>query len=120
MAQTTQTLNMAVTVTADASGNARATIGPDSGRGPARWAVSKVGVRNENLARRGKAPIPSANVYVDSEDSPSWESGTYDGSFDTDSQMNVTLTRGQVLVCVWAGAQAGDRLTLSVSGTKEG
>lgn len=115
-----QLLNAAVTVVADAGGNARAVIGPDSGKGPAAWAVTTVGVRNQNLARRGKRPIPSANVYLDQEDDSGWLSGTYDGSFDTDSALAATVQRGQSLICVWAGAQAGDRLTLSVSGTKEG
>ena len=115
-----QVLNTSVTVTAAADGTARATIGPDSGKGPASWSVTTVGVRNENPARRGKRPIPSANVYLDQEDASGWLSGTYDGSFDTDSGIAVTLSRGQVLLCSWAGAQAGDRLTLSVSGTKEG
>ncbi|WP_371591260.1 hypothetical protein [Streptomyces sp. NBC_00470] len=114
-----QLLNASVTVTAAADGSARASIGPDSGKGPATWNVATVGVRNENVARRGQTPIPSANIYLDQDDSAGWMSGTYDGSFDTDSALNATLGRGQVLICVWAGAQVGDRLTLSVSGTKE-
>lgn len=115
-----QILNAAVTVTANASGAATATIGPDSGRGPARWSVTTVGVRNELAARRGQPPIPACNVYQDEESAANWLSGTYDGSFDVDSEVRVELGRGQVIVAVWAGAQSGDRLTLSVTGTKEG
>lgn len=115
-----QRLNTAVTVTADASGAARASIGPDTGRGPARWTVTQVSVRNENSARRGQPPIPTCNTYENTEDAGGWLGGTYDGSFDTDSELSLDLSRGQVVIAVWAGAQAGDRLTLSVTGTKEG
>jgi len=115
-----QLLNTSVTVEADASGTARARIGPDSAKGPAHWTVTNIGVRNADPARRGQTPIPTCNTYVDSEDANGWISGTYDGSFDVDSDVNIDLSRGQVVIAVWEGAQAGDDLTLSVSGTKEG
>lgn len=115
-----QLLNTAVTVTANASGAATARIGPDTGKGPARWTVTTAAVRNESLARRGVPPIPSFNLYLDTEDGPGWLGGSYDGSFDVDSEIRQVLSRGQVLIGVWAGAQSGDRLTLSVTGTKEG
>lgn len=115
---TRMALNVAVTVTAAADGTARATIGPDSAKGPARWNITRVAVVNALQARRGKPPIPACNVYLDTEDLGSLVDGTYDGSFDfTDADLE--LSRGQVLVAVWAGAQAGDRLTLSVTGWKE-
>lgn len=114
-------LNQAVTVTANASGAATARIGPDSGKGPAVWDVRAAQVRNESAARRGVPPIPTCNLYVDNEGDPNaWVSGTYDGSFDVDSDLHQTLTRGQALVAVWAGAQSGDKLTLSVSGIRRG
>jgi len=111
-------LNVAATVTAAADGSARAELGPDSAKGPARWNVTRVAVVNTAAARRGRPPIPSCNVYVDTEDLGSLIDGTYDGSFDF-TDVDVELGRGQSLIAVWAGAQAGDRLTLSVTGWKE-
>jgi hypothetical protein len=112
-----QVLNASITVTANASGAATARIGPDSSKGPATWDVRKVSVRNEDPARRGKSPVPTCNVYVDNEGPNEWQDGTYDGSFDS-SDCSIPLSRGQVLIAVWAGAQSGDRLTLSVGGLK--
>lgn len=108
-------LNKSVTVTAPASGEVSATLGPDSSKGPPRWRITRYAVRNETLARRGQPPIPTCNVYTDSERADQWIDGTYDGSFDG-GDCDITISRGQVLLAVWAGAQSGDRLTLSVSG----
>lgn len=110
-------LNEQVTVTADAAGGATASIGPDSGRGPARWNVTKLGVVNALASRRGQPPIPVCNVYIESESLANLLEGTYDGSFDF-TDVDLDLTRGQTLIAVWAGGQAGDRMTLSVTGFK--
>lgn len=110
-----QLLNDSVTVTADASGAATAQIGPDSGKGPATWHVTRIALRNESLARRGQTPIPKADVYTNDATPTTWIDGTYDGSFDA-TDVDLVITRGQVVTAVWAGAQAGDKLTLSVSG----
>lgn len=112
------TLNRSVTVTASAAGTASASLGPSSGKGPARWNVMRIAVRNEAVARRGQPPIPAGDLYTDSEAPDNWIDGTYDGSFDG-TDCDISLTRGQVVLFVWAGAQAGDRLTLSVYGTME-
>lgn len=117
MAAAVQVLNDSATATADVSGAATATIGPDSAKGPARWSVTRIGVRNETLARRGQIPVPSCNVYQDVQSANGLVDGTYDGSFDF-ADCDLTLQRGQTLIAVWAGAQAGDKLTLSVTGTK--
>jgi hypothetical protein len=108
-------LNDSVTVTADASGAATAQIGPSNAKGAPMWHVTRVALRNETLARRGQTPIPKADVYTDEPSPNTWIDGTYDGSFDG-TDCDLTITRGQVVTAVWAGAQAGDRLTLSVSG----
>ena len=110
-------LNVAGTTTADAAGNATVRLGPDSAKGPARWTITRVAVRNEDPARRGQSPVPTCNVYVDNESPDDLVDGTYDGSFDF-ADASLTLQRGQVLIAVWAGAAPGDRLTMSVSGTK--
>lgn len=117
MAAGVQVLNDSVTATASAAGAATATIGPDSAKGPARWNVTRIGVRNENIARRGQIPVPSCNVYQDAESPNGLVDGTYDGSFDF-ADCDLSLQRGQTLIAVWAGAQVGDKLTLSVTGTK--
>jgi hypothetical protein len=111
-------LNRSVTVTASAAGAASATLGPDSGKGAPAWRVIRYAVRNETVARRGQPPIPTCNVYAPSsgqEDPDAWLDGTYDGSFDA-GDCDVSLSRGQVFLAVWAGAQAGDKLTLSLTG----
>lgn len=117
MSTPVQLLNDSVTVTADAAGDAEARIGPDSAKGPAYWSVTRVAVRNEEPARRGQSPVPTCNVYLDNDGPSDLVDGTYDGSFDF-SDCSLRLQRGQVLIAAWAGAQAGDRLTLSVTGTK--
>lgn len=111
-----QLLNRSVTVTANAAGAATATLGPDNGRGAPEWRVTRYVVRNETLARRGQPPIPSCNVYAPSgqEVPDDLLDCTYDGSFDA-GDCDVTLGRGQAFAAVWAGAQAGDRLTLSLT-----
>lgn len=111
-------LNTSVTVTANASGAASATLGPDSGKGPPAWRITRYAVRNEAASRRGQPPIPTCNVYAPSsgqEDPDAWLDGTYDGSFDA-GDCDVPLGRGQVFLAVWAGAASGDRLTLSLTG----
>lgn len=111
-------LTKSVTVTAAASGGATATLGPDSGKGAPVWRITRYAVRNETVARRGQPPIPTCNVYAPSsgqEDPDAWLDGSYDGSFDA-GDCDVELQRGQVFLAVWAGAQAGDRLTLSLTG----
>lgn len=108
-------LNKAVTGTASGSGALTLTIGPDSGRGAPVWHISRIVVRNEAQARRGQPPIPTCEVYEGDIAPDNSLDVTYDGSFDA-ADCDVTLQRGQVVTAVWAGAQSGDRLTLSVTG----
>jgi hypothetical protein len=108
-------LNKAATGAADASGALTLTIGPDSGRGAPVWHVTRLVVRNETSARRGTPPIPTCTVYDGPESPDNVLDVTYDGSWDA-ADCDVTLQRGQVLTAVWAGAQSGDRLTISVTG----
>jgi hypothetical protein len=108
-------LNKAARGTANASGALTLTIGPDSGRGAPVWHVTRYVVLNETAARRGTPPIPTCTVYEGTETPDNVLDSTYDGSLDA-GDCDVTLQRGQVLTAVWAGAQSGDRLTLSVTG----
>lgn len=107
-------LNAAGLVTLDASGNGTARVGPDSQRGPANWTVDGVILTN---GRPGQTPIPRAQVYVDTESAANRQGLTYDGSF-AQGRCDIQLTRGQALLAVWSGGQAGDRCEFTVTGWK--
>lgn len=108
-------LTISASVTLDASGNGTVTLGPGSSRGPATWRVDGVILQT---TRPGKAPIPRAQVYLD-EAIPAQSQGlSYDGSF-TQGRCSLTLTRGQQLLCVWTGGQAGDVATMTLTGEQE-
>ncbi|MER7953069.1 hypothetical protein ABTY59_37390 [Streptomyces sp. NPDC096079] len=107
-----QTLAVAKTVVLDASGNGTLRIGPD--RGAPYWRVTKVLVRT---SREGQAPVPRFAYYQDYQSDATRKGQTYDGSHD-ESDENFLLTRGQELIAVWTGGQAGDRATFTVTGTQ--
>lgn len=108
-----QTLNTSDTVTLGASGSGRLELGPDTG--PPYWNVVKLVVKT---SRPGQAPVPACSVYLDSEDDNGLQDATYDGSRDA-SDVDIDVQRGQHLIAVWTGGQAGDVATLSVSGWKD-
>lgn len=105
-----QLLNRSVDTVLGADGSGRVELGPDSG--PPYWTVTKVNVFTD---RPGLAPVPQCSVYLDSEDASGLQDSTYDGSKDA-TEMDVDVQRGQHLIAVWTGGQAGDRATLSVTG----
>jgi hypothetical protein len=107
-------LNTSAHTVLDASGAGRVELGPD--RGAPYWNVTKLVV---TTSRPGQAPVPSCAVYVDTEDANGLQDTTYDGSRDA-TEADIDLQRGQHLIAVWSGGQAGDTATLSVTGwTKE-
>lgn len=108
-----QPFNTSARVTLDASGGGRAELGPDNG--PPYWNITKYVVKT---SRPGQAPVPQCSVYVDSEDDNGLQDTTYDGSKDA-SDADIDLQRGQHLIGVWSGGQAGDIATLSVTGWME-
>lgn len=108
-----QQLNASARVVLDAGGGGRLELGPDTG--PPYWSVKRLVVRTD---RPGQAPVPSCTIYLDSEDDNGLQDVTYDGSRDA-SDVDIELTRGQHLIAVWAGGQAGDVGSLSVTGWKE-
>lgn len=112
-----ETLSKSVSGKASAAGALTLTLGPSSAKGAPVWRVTRYMVRNESAARRGVPPIPSCNVYAPSgQEAPDdLVDGTYDGSFDA-GDCDITIGRGQAFVAVWAGAQSGDNLTLSLTG----
>lgn len=110
-----QQLNKGLSVTLNASGAGTVTIGPDqTGRGPATWHVTGVLLLS---SRPGVAPIPKAVVYESTVDPNHLQGLSYDGSFAQGS-CNLQLIRGQALVCNWTGGQAGDVVSLTVTGEK--
>jgi hypothetical protein len=108
------TLNIGTTITLNASGAGTASIGPDTGRGPANWHVTGVILQTN---RPGLSPIPRAVVYLDQQSASGTQGLSYDGSFAQGS-CDLTLTRGQQIICVWSGGQSGDQASLTVTGEK--
>jgi hypothetical protein len=94
----------------DAAGNGRVELGPD--KGAPYWNVTKFMV---NTNRPGQAPIPRCTVYLDEESTRGKQGSTYDGSND-ESDCDLDVSRGQHLIAVWTGGQAGDIAELSISG----
>lgn len=111
---TRSTLNIGTTIALDASGDGTATLGPDSSRGPANWNVTGVIVQTD---RPGQSPIPRAVVYLDQQSASGTQGLSYDGSFAQGS-CNLTLSRGQKLICVWSGGQSGDQASFTITGEK--
>lgn len=109
-----QTLNTGATVTLGASGGGRLELGPADRPGSPYWNVTRVVV---TTTRPGQAPVPSMSLYLDSEDGSGLVDSTYDGSRDS-SDVDIDMQRGQRLIAVWSGGQAGDVATLSITGWK--
>jgi hypothetical protein len=103
-------LNKGTTITLDATGSGTVTLGPTVG--PPRWHVTRVAIRT---SRPGLRPVPTFTLYVDSADANGYHDSTYDGSRDG-SDVDLRLLKGQQLIGVWAGGQAGDVATMSVYG----
>lgn len=108
------TLNVGTRVTLDAAGTGTIHLGPDDVRGPANWNVTGVIL---TTSRPGKAPVPRAQVWLDTTDEHGAQGVTYDGSF-AQGQCDLTLSRGQQLVCTWTGGQSGDVAMFTATGEK--
>ena len=112
MAGTRLPLVIGGSVTLDATGGGRVSLGPD--QGPPNWEVTSL-VTQTN--RPGLAPIPRVQLYLDAVDPTNSLGLRYDGSYGqaTGSQ---DLTRGQHIIAVWSGGQAGDVATLTLNGER--
>jgi len=99
-------------VTLDATGGGQVVLGPDAG--PAYWRVTSVITQTD---RPGLAPIPRVQLYLDVVDPSNALGLSYDGSFGQ-AVGEQTLQRGQHIIAVWTGGQAGDRATMTVNGEK--
>jgi hypothetical protein len=98
--------------TLDSSGAGQVTLGPDAG--PANWHVTGLIVQTN---RPGQAPIPRVQLYLNEVDPSNSLGLNYDGSF-AQASGDQQLSRGQRLIAVWSGGQAGDVATLTVNGEK--
>jgi hypothetical protein len=107
------TLMASQSVTLGATGG-QLSVGPDSSAGPANWLVTGVIVKT---TRPGVAPIPAVDIYRDTADASNLIGTHYDGSRGSGSCEEL-ITRGQRILAVWTGGQAGDVATLIVSGQK--
>lgn len=108
----TQPLVIGSSVTLDGTGAGQISLGPD--QGPPNWRVTSIIIQTN---RRGQAPIPAVQLYLDSV-APSNSIGlSYDGSFGQASGEQ-QLVRGQHIIAVWSGGQAGDIASLTVNGER--
>lgn len=109
-------LSASGSVTLDVNGAGQVAIGPQDAVGPSVWNIDTVIVQT---TRPGQAPIPMVQIYIDQISPANSQGLNYDGSFNQGQATNVRVTRGSHLIAVWAGGQAGDIATLTVTGTKE-
>ena len=107
-------LSVGKSVTLNASGAGTVTLGPDAGRGPAHWRVDGVIIQT---TRPGTAPVPRAQVFLNDTTPDNSQGLSYDGSFAQGS-CDLTLARGETLVCQWTGGQSGDVATMTLTGEK--
>lgn len=103
-------LNKGTTVVLDATGAGTVALGPV--HGPPKWHVTKVTVRT---SRPGRPPIPTFDLYLGAQTTDGYQESTYDGSYDV-SDVDMTVFKGQQIIGVWTGGQAGDVATMSLYG----
>lgn len=112
MADTRQPLVIGGTVALTAAGTGQVELGPD--QGPPNWHVTQI-ITQTN--RPATAPIPRVQLYLDTVAPENSLGLSYDGSFGTASGDQV-LVRGQHIIAVWTGGQAGDRASLTINGER--
>lgn len=107
-------LNTGASVVLNASGTGTVELGPGNA-GPPYWYLDSVLLTTN---RPGQSPVPRAMLYLDTISPANLQGITYDASFGQASADGLKLTRGQKLVAVWTGGQAGDIASLTVIGTR--
>ena len=112
MAGARQNLTTGLSVILGATGSGQVALGPDIG--PPNWHVTSI-ITQTN--RPGLTPIPKVSLYLDGVAPENALCVSYDGSFGQ-ANGDQDLTRGQRLIAVWTGGQAGDRATLTVNGER--
>lgn len=112
MAGTPQPLVAGGAVILNAAGTGQVSIGPD--QGPPNWHVTSIITQTD---RPAQAPIPRIQLYLDSVAPENSLGLSYDGSFGQ-AMGDQDLVRGQHIIAVWTGGQAGDRATITVNGER--
>lgn len=110
MAGTRRPLVSGAAVTLGATGGGQVSLGPD--QGPPNWHVTSIIVQTN---RPATAPIPRIQLYLDQVNPQNSLGLSYDGSFGQ-AAGDQDLIRGQHIIAVWTGGQAGDLATLTVNG----
>ena len=107
-------INIAATVTLDASGNGIAKLGPNVGQ---RWNVLTASV----LIPTPNVKIPPCNIFVGgAPTSQFFVDGTYTGNLDSTSRTaGYIITAGGYVWAVWTGGDVGAQATLSVIGQQQ-
>jgi hypothetical protein len=96
-------------VTLDADGYGRASLGPRSLSQI--WTVTNIAVSVSSATNE-----PTCNVYLNAVGQPYVLFGTYSGSRD-DTACNVILRSGNKLITVWENGDPGALATISIYGT---
>lgn len=108
----TSTLLIGLPVTLNAQGTGQVSLGPDQGQ--PYWHVTGVVLQTN---RPNASPVPVCQIYLDDPTAGSSLGLTSNGSWKTAS-CDQMLSRGQHIIAVWTGGQAGDVATMTLSGTK--
>jgi hypothetical protein len=105
----TRPLRDAAQVTLDSNGDGQVSFGP--GRHGSRWTVTRVSVQTSTSTL-----VPEARIYRDSVGDATFISGTFVGSFDTDSGLSEELHQGERLIVRWTGGDSGAVATATWGG----
>jgi len=106
----TQSLVRGRSVTLDGTGAGEVSLGPDAG--PANWRVTSIVIQTD---RRGQAPIPQVQAYLNTVAPENSIGVGWDGSFGQ-FVGEQSLSRGQHIIVVWTNGQSGDVATATVNG----
>lgn len=110
-------LNTSGSTTIDASGNGQVSIGPEGGNAAGTWLVTQITVETN---RPAQAQPPAFRLYQDTVSVDTGLGQGEDGSYSegVTTSGGVQLTGSGRIICAWSGGRAGDKATLTVTGTK--
>lgn len=98
--------------TADASGRAAASAGPQ--RYGERWTVTSMATLSDSTSES------SLRVYKGSEAPFNIVATSYSGNQDTAGGSSLMLVNGDLLVAVWSNCSSGASCTLTIQGERSG
>lgn len=96
---------------ADATGRAVARVQPL--RAFERWDITRMAVSSTSTVL-----VPTCRIYRGAENPSMLVDGTFTGNLDQ-SDTQLSLENGEVLLCVWTGADVGARCIFTVQGKKD-